>query len=242
VGVVAVGRRVGGLARDRGVAAVVADCSAWGLQWLRGRLGGRTGCFTYDGARVPYFQHPYNWTWMNERAVEIALAERVLAAHQGARVLEVGNVLAHYRPVRHEVVDKYEQAPTVRNVDVLEVTGAYDLIVSVSTLEHVGLDEDVRDPGKPVAAVRRLVGALAPGGTLWVSLPVGYNPDLDAAVRSGELTFDRLAALRREPRRNEWRQVPVAEVWDASYDRLVYTAHGLLVGEISAAPAPARPR
>jgi SAM-dependent methyltransferase len=241
MGVVAVVRRVGAAVRERGVGPVVADCGAWGGQWVRGRVGRDAGSFTLDGAAVPYFSHPYNWTWLNERAVEVALAERVLAGATG-RVLEVGNVLAHYRAVSHDVVDKYERAPGVRNADVLAVTGSYDLIVSVSTLEHVGLDEDVRDPAKPVRAVRALKEALAPGGTLWVTLPVGYNPDLDAAVRSGELAFDRLSALRREPRRNGWRQVPVDEVWEAPYDRLLYTAHGLLVGTISAAPAPARPR
>jgi hypothetical protein len=30
--------------------------------------------------------------------------------------------------------------------------------------------------------------------------------------------------------------VPVGAVWDAPYDRLLYTAHGLLVGEVSRLP------
>lgn len=231
MGIAAVRRRVGASVRERGPVLVAADCAAWGLGYVRGRLPGPGGTFSYAGEQVPYFRHPYNWTWLNERAVEVALAERALAARPGARVLEVGNVLAHYRPVTHDVVDKYERAPGVRNADVLDLAGRYDLVVSVSTLEHVGLDEDVRDPGKPVRAVRRLRELLAPGGRLWVTLPVAYNPDLDAAVRDGRIAFDSLAALRREPRANVWRQVPVAEVWDAPYDRLLYTAHGLLVGE-----------
>lgn len=214
---------------------MVTACAGWGLGYLAGRLPGRSaGTFEYDGAPVPYFRHPYNWTWLNERTVEVALAERALAAARpGARVLEVGNVLAHYRPVSHPVLDKYERAPGVRNVDAVDVepTGDVDLLVSVSTLEHVGLDEDVLDPGKPARAIDALTGLLAPGGTLWTTLPVGYNPDLDAAVRSGTIGFDRLTALRREPARNRWRQVPVADVWDAPYDRLLYTAHGLLVAE-----------
>jgi hypothetical protein len=238
VTVAAVVRRVGESVRQRGPVPVAAACAGWGLSWLGGRLpagpGGR-GTFDFDGAPVPYFRHSYNWTWLNERAVEIALARRVLAQRPGARVLEVGNVLAHYLPVRHPVVDKYERAPGVRNVDVteLEPSGDVDLLISVSTLEHVGLDEDVRDPGKPARAIERLTGLLAPGGTLWATLPVGYNPGLDAAVRSGAITFDRLTALRRQPHRNRWRQVPVADVWDAGYDRLLYTAHGLLVAEVT---------
>jgi hypothetical protein len=241
VAVTAVVRRIGDSVRERGPVPVAAACAGWGLGWLGGRLPGGPaggGTFTYDGTPVPYFRHPYNWTWLNERAVEVALARRVLAAHPGARVLEVGNVLAHYGPVPHAVVDKYERAPGVRNADVteLEPTGDVDLLISISTLEHVGLDEDVLDPGKPARAIERLRGLLAPGGTLWVTLPVGYNPDLDAAVRSGGIAFDRLTALRRGPHRNRWRQVPVDGVWDAAYDRLLYTAHGLLVGEITGRP------
>ena len=106
-----------------------------------------------------------------------------------------------------------------------------DLIISISTLEHVGLDEDVLDPAKPGRAIEMLKDLLAPGGRLWVTVPVGYNPDLDAQLRDGSLGFTDLAALRREDARNAWRQVPLDEVWDATYDRLLYTAHGLVVAE-----------
>lgn len=232
--------RIGASVRERGAVPVARACLGWGAGYLGGRLPGRGGGGTVelDGVRLPYFRHPYNWTWLNERAVEIALARRVLAERPGARVLEIGNVLSHYLPVRHPVVDKYERAPGVRNADVteLEPSGDVDLVISVSTLEHVGLDEDVHDPDKPLRAIHRLVGLLAPGGTLWVTLPVGYNPDLDRQLRAGAVAFDRLSALRRSPSRNRWQQVPVERVWDAPYDRLLYTAHGLLVGEISRLP------
>ena len=46
--------------------------------------------FTFDGAAVPYLRHRYNWTWLNERAVEVPLARRALATRPAeARVLEV---------------------------------------------------------------------------------------------------------------------------------------------------------
>jgi hypothetical protein len=236
----AVLRRVGQSMRERGPVPVARDCLGWGIGYLAGlpRVGRGGGSFVVDGERVPYFRHPYHYTWLNERAVEVALARRVLAGRPEARVLEIGNVLSHYLPVHHPVVDKYERAPGVRNVDVadLDPDAEADLVVSVSTLEHVGLDEQVRDPGKPVRAIHRLVDLLAPGGMLWVTLPVGYNPDLDRQLRAGAVAFDRLSALRRAPHRNRWRQVPVEQVWDAPYDRLLYTAHGLLVGEISRLP------
>lgn len=220
--------------------AVVRSCLWWGLSWMRGlpRAGRSAETFTWDRRDVPYFHHRYNYTWLNERAVEMALALEVLREHAGKDVLEVGNVLGHYMPVDHLVVDKYEVAPGVLNADIadLETDQRFDLVLAVSTLEHVGLDEETRDPGKAARSVERLKSLLKPGGLLWVTLPVDYNSQLDRQVRAGGLGFTRLRALRREERRNRWREVPVDQVWSARYDRLLYTAHGVVVGEYVAAP------
>ncbi|MCZ2860384.1 class I SAM-dependent methyltransferase [Blastococcus sp. VKM Ac-2987] len=224
-------------ARTRGAGPVLADCASWGARWLAGRArAGRpsTATFEVDGTAHAYLRHPYNYTWLNERAVEVPLAAAVLAgAGPGARVLEVGNVLAHYRPVDHAVVDKYERAPGVRNVDVVDIDlpGPFDLVLAVSTLEHVGLDEAVQDPGKPARAIAHLRSLLAPGGRLWCTIPAGYNPALDERLHTDGLGATRLTALRRTGRDNRWEQVPLAQVRDVPYDWLLYTAHAVVVAE-----------
>lgn len=233
----AIARRVVQHARDRGLRPVLAESLAWAARWVAGRpRAGRavTGTFEHEGTQHSYLHHPYNYTWLNERAVEVPLALAVLAGHDPARVLEVGNVLAHYRPVRHTVVDKYERAPGVLNVDVVDIdlAGPFDLVLSVSTLEHVGLDEEPTDPEKPARAIAHLASLLAPGGRLWCTFPVGYNPALDAGLRAGALGFDRLTALRRLGPDNRWRQVPIDEVWSTDYDWLVYTAHAVVIAEL----------
>ena len=231
-----IARRITRHARTRGLAPVVADCVSWGVRRVLARP--RADAFTHDGTALTYLHHPYHYTWLNERAVEVPLAEAALAAAgPSARVLEVGNVLAHYLPVTHEVVDKYERSAGVRNVDVVDIRadatlpGPFDLILAVSTLEHVGLDEDVQDPGKPARAIAHLASRLAPGGRLWCTVPVGYNPALDEGLRDGTLGFTGLSALRRTGRDNRWEQVPVDDVWGIAYDRLLYTAHAIVVAE-----------
>lgn len=228
--------------RERGVTDVLGSCGRWGWQWLTGRprAGREPGSFTWDGHPVSYFVHDYHYTWLNERAVEIALAHDLLERQPGAEVLEVGNVLGHYSTMAHTVVDKYEQAPGVLNHDVadLDLGRTFDLVMAISTLEHVGLDEDVLDDEKPARAIDRLRAHLAPGGLLWVTHPVGYNLALDEQIRSGELGFDRLRALRRETSRNVWREVPVEDVWGTHYDRLLYTAHALVLAELDAPREP----
>lgn len=244
---VRVPRRLAEATEQRGPFRVATSCLTWQAGWVLGRLGATQevrGSFTWRGEEVPYFRDPYHYTWLNERSVEVALARRVLAEHPGASVLEIGNVTRHYLPVDHPVVDKYEHGPGVTNLDVvdLDVEQEYDLVLAISTLEHVGLDEDVLDPGKPGRAVAALVRALRPGGLLWMTVPVGYNPDLDRDLRDGGLGFTRLEALRRQPHRNLWREVPLADVWTTPYDRFLYTAHGLVVAEYRKPPRPPRPR
>jgi SAM-dependent methyltransferase len=249
----AIARRVVAHARSRGAGAVAADCASWAWRWLTGRpFAGRPtrATFAYDGAERRYQRSAYNYTWLNERAVEIPLATAQLDAAVRAaratsatplRVLEVGNVLSHYLPdrddVRHTVVDKYERAPGVLNLDVVDLAIApdlpapFDLVLAVSTIEHVGLDEQLQDPGKPARAIAALTELLAPDGRLWCTFPVGYNPALDARLREGGLGATRLTALRRTGRDNRWEQVPVEDVWGIGYDRLLYTAHALVVAE-----------
>ena len=233
----AIATRVTRHARTRGVAPVVADCASWAARWVLGRpRAGRPGgpTFAFDGVELPYLRHAYNYTWLNERAVEVPLAAAALAG-AGPRVLEVGNVLGHYLPVAHTVVDKYERSPGVHNVDVVDVDlGPFDLILAVSTLEHVGFDEEVQDPEKPARAIAHLASLLAPGGRLWCTFPVGYNPALDERLQADGLGFDRLAALRRTGRDNRWEQVPVDDVWGVAYDWLLYTAHAVVVAELTA--------
>jgi hypothetical protein len=90
----------------------------------------------------------------------------------------------------------------------------------------------VQDPEKPARAIAHLTSLLAPGGRLWCTFPVGYNAALDERLRDGRLGFDRLTALHRTGRDNRWEQLPVENVWSIAYDRLLYTAHAVVVAEL----------
>jgi hypothetical protein len=165
--------------------------------------------FRYDGREYPYLLERYRFTWLNERAVEIPLALEQLRRYPPTAVLEVGNVLRHYVASDHRVVDKYERARGVENVDVLALSPRvrYSLVVSVSTLEHVGWDEHPRDPDKAGAAIAHLQRCVAPGGRLFFTVPLGWNPRLDALLNDNALNLTRTDCLVRTGDL-EWRQVP----------------------------------
>ena len=89
---------------------------------------------------------------------------------------------------------------------------------------------------KPARAIAHLASLLAPGGRLWCTIPVGYNAALDRRLREGGLDFTGMTALRRCGRSNRWEKTPVDEVWSTSYDRMLYTAHAVVVAELVRAP------
>ena len=169
--------------------------------------------FRFMGKTHQNFLHRYNRTWRNERVVEVPIVADLLEQFRNGRVLEVGNVLSHYLPTPHTILDKYENGEGVIRADVVDFAPGttYDLIVSISTLEHVGFDEQPNDPGKIARALQNLSGLLAPGGRLAVTVPIGYNPHLDDLLASGG-GFTSLHCLKRVSWWNHWEETD----WDAA--------------------------
>ena len=246
------GARTREAVRRRGVRPVAGDLVRWGMAAVAGApwtLAGAHGTFELEGEHHRYLYHRYKRSWLTERAVEVPVAQAEVDRCEGGRILEVGHVLGHYRRHAHVVVDKYEAAPGVLNLDVLDLgdLGLFDLIVAVSTLEHVGHDESPRDPTAAPRAVAALRERLAPGGRLLVTVPAGYNPAFDAALREGAIATHSLTALRRVGRGRlggrgggggvggggaRWEQVAPAEAWAAPYDFLLYRARAVLFAVI----------
>jgi hypothetical protein len=239
----AVGPRTARAIRLRGLRPVVGDYARFASGLLAGLPRSRAGAhgeFELDGRRYPYLHHRHKFTWLTERAVEVPVVQAIVDEHAGGRVLEVGNVLSHYGPQRgHVIVDKYEQAPGVLNRDVLDLEplGRFDLVVAISTIEHVGRDEEPQDPGKAVEAFRALASLLEPRGRLVVTVPVGYHHGLDRALRAGELPLTRALALRRSELGPHWRQVDPEEVWGTPYDFLLYSARAVVFAYVERPPA-----
>ncbi|MFH1423748.1 MAG: hypothetical protein ABIG29_02230 [Candidatus Nealsonbacteria bacterium] len=150
--------------------------------------------FVFNEKKYRYFYHPYNTTWRNERKVEIPIIRELLEQNKGKRILEVGRVLPHYFPVSHDVLDKYEKGKDVINEDVVDFTPSrnYDLIVSISTLEHVGWGEASKEPGKAVKALENLKKCLNPGGKIVFTVPIGQNPHLDNLIKNQTIRTDKL--------------------------------------------------
>lgn len=177
--------------------------------------------FTWEGKSYQLFWHKYNATWLNERATEIPIIQRVIDERRGARTLEVGNVLSNYFKITHDVLDKYDLAPGVISADVIDFRPQekYDLIVSVSTIEHVGFDEEIKDTNKVIRALENLKNnCLRDGGQMVMSFPLGYNTHLDKLNRDRTLGFSKVSYLKRINRKNDWQTIDPKEVLGARYN------------------------
>ena len=193
--------------------------------------------FQFDGRRFPLFYHRHNMTWANERAVEIPIARSLLDQYRNREILEVGNVMAHYFPIHHTVIDKYETGAKIINEDIIGFTtnDKFSLILSVSTFEHIGFDDEsdghsgkkIRDA---VACCRRLLDV---HGRLVVTVPLGYNADLDRMVADNNLDCKRTLFLQRTGPL-AWRETDRDTVLDNQYGRPFPYANALMVAEFSA--------
>lgn len=193
----------------------------------------RTKTFQFNGREYEYLYHMYNKTWKNERGVEIPIFRELLLKHEGKRVLEVGNVLSHYFPIHHEVVDKYEVGSGVINQDIVEFVpqDKYDLIICISTLEHVGWDEQPQEPIKLLRAIDHLRSVcLATSGELVASLPIGYNRYFDYLQNRGKSPFTTQHFLKRISKKNYWVESDWEGCRTSPYGRSV--ANALCIGII----------
>jgi hypothetical protein len=164
--------------------------------------------FTFNEKPYTYFYHWYNITHKNERCVEIPIIKEELDKVSPDKVLEIGNVLSHYFPSEHTVVDKYEDDGKAVNVDIMDyrTDKKFDLIVSISTIEHIGWDDRTNIDGATI--MKKMMDLLSDNGKIIVTIPIGYNPVLDSQIRSGDINkavpYSRIYCMVRDG--NAWRQ------------------------------------
>lgn len=189
--------------------------------------------FEFNGKKFHYFYSLYGATWRTERAVEIPIVwEYVKLSRQAQeKILEVGNVLSYRFDVSHDILDKYDKINNVINEDVVDYSPPYkyDLIVTISTLEHVGYDEELKNPRKIIEAVQNLRRLLKPKGRLIVTLPMGQNTEMDKLISDRDLLFDKMFYMQRE-KKNIWKQVKEVDPVGATYNKQLNSANAIIIG------------
>lgn len=171
--------------------------------------------FTFEGNKLEYFFHLYNNFRLTERTIEIPIIKYYLLQNNYHDVLEVGNVSNYYYEEfaklirKRTVVDKYEIATDVINVDICEYQPdrKFDFIFSVSTFEHMDSDRGHNQnysPGKhnmsSVASdnINYVINnMLVDGGKMIITGPLGYTPEFDRTFFSEDFQRYNIRSYKR---------------------------------------------
>lgn len=192
----------------------------------------KRGCFLLQGKKIKYFSHRINLAYLNERSVEVPIVHNFIRKHSDKNILEIGNVLSNYFDANWDIVDKYEKAKDVINEDIIDFKPPkqYDLIVSISTFEHIGFDEKDKDDSKVVDAINHVKNnLLAADGLFIITVPLGYNTGLDKKLFSEELGFNRIYYLRRISADNRWEECKKENIAETKFNSPYKYANALAI-------------
>jgi hypothetical protein len=141
--------------------------------------------------------------------------------------------MSHYRDVYHTVIDKYESSINVLNFDVADfsLNQKFDFILSLSTMEHVGWDEELKDPDKILRSIINLKRHLSKDGVMLITLPIGYNNSLDLYLKEGKLKFDESHCFVKSGK-CFWSRIEFDNIFNYTYNFNSSTANCVLVGII----------
>jgi SAM-dependent methyltransferase len=166
----------------------------------------------YRGSKINQIYDDYNNAFLNERTIEIPLCLHLIntfaKTFHKPKILEVGNTLAHYEKNRIErlTIDKYEKYPGVINIDIVDLKdkATYDIVFSISTLEHVGFDyKEILENIKFNQAVEKCISLLRSKGLFIVTLPIFYRAEVDKFIFEDKRYFKKIF-LRRKDFQNNW--------------------------------------
>lgn len=170
--------------------------------------------FTFDGSKYIYETGKYDLARLNERAVEVPIAAKLLETNDN--VLEVGNVLRHYghRPymvieggkefVVNYLLGKWSTAPTP----------IYDCSICIGGLAHLAVDD-------AIDMVQQIKGALKPGSPYLFTIPHGSNEDIDMAITVNDFEVDYIMRMdKRDGELHTWKQElrRFGEIKDLAYN------------------------
>lgn len=143
-----------------------------------------------------------------ERDIEVPYIYNYLLdyimTHHNPKILEIGNVCSNHFNVYslggeylYDIIDLYEVNGLCINEDIRYYRSdiLYDLIISISTLEHIGEVEKDSRYGI-IDALLNIKGLLVSGGICIFTVPVNYQKEMDFILDQITI-FDRVIFMKR---------------------------------------------
>lgn len=189
--------------------------------------------FKFEYLELPYIKKGHNFAGNNERTVELALAYHFLRSTHGI-ILEVGAVMPYYPGLLKNasitnlyhlitIDEKDPKADLKKNVDLIS-TFRNANVLSVSTLEHMGLGE--YGGKKDLTIQDRFLRRIIEGEPGWadsgadkflVTFGIGYNIHTDTLIK--ERKFDtHYLFMKRIDKYNNWEQCTGRDAFRKKYN------------------------
>lgn len=171
--------------------------------------------FTFDGEKYTYEKGEYNNARLNERAVEVPIAARLLSIKN--KVLEVGNVLSHYGHEAHTVIDMgdYGKGFDVEDILLFQPGELFDCAICISVLVHFPANIFA------VEIVQHIKSLLKPGSPYLFTIPHGYNEEMDMAITVNSFEVDYIYRMdKKDGELHTWKQEVrrFGEIKDLAYN------------------------
>lgn len=129
----------------------------------------------------------------SERTVELALAQRWMGKHDC--IVKVGAVTPYHTATSHDIVDPFDEKATIKTpMELVDFTG--ENVLSISTIEHIGLPEYGNEDLNTEGGVIALKKILDESESCFVTIPMGYNECLDNWVGENLDSLDCFAYLK----------------------------------------------
>lgn len=142
----------------------------------------------------------HNTPHLNERTIEVPLGHYFLDRH--ASVLELGAVMPYYGRRTHTVIDPADPYKAAVRMNAEDCDWNGKTVLSISTVEHIGLGQYGLSKGEADAGFRVLQSIVKNASIYLVTWPLGQNPKLDNMVRkAGDI---KRIVLKRTNEANEW--------------------------------------
>lgn len=167
--------------------------------------------FKIGSLELPYVDHEYNHTKVNERTIEIALGHEFfeLMASQTEHQVEVGAVMPYYlHGVDHEVVDLFDPWSHCNRTDAIEFTYAGKNVLSISTIEHIATSDYGATPSDPHLAFTCLDKIVKTASHYLITWPIAYNKILDNDLFLSDIPFK---IMQRKDKDNNWEELTVGD-------------------------------
>lgn len=205
----------------------------------------RINILKINSIKIEQIYDDYNLTYLSERSIEIPfskfLINKYIKLFNNPNILEVGNTLIHYEndnKIKRTILDKYEVYPDVINKDIEDFTATekFDLIFSISTLEHVGSDYNEEfNELKFERSIKNCLNLLNKNGYFIITLPIYYKKNVDYFIFN-EKKFKEKYFFVKKNFQNDWKISNQEEV-QKNKSKLIYNknypcANAVFVGVI----------